>query len=316
MHSRSMLGTVTALGLVVAAPSALGQAAPAKARPDNQCLFGYEVTGPDGKLYSIADARLSSAGGSVDISLDFDGPLPDPMIAAGSHSASTTQFGSSFVSARHTDPRDYRLEKTGDPKPAYMREAPLAKIGETWFVGDRIDILPKEATVTLFVEADFIDLLVPSRAFEIWWKGTRRLTVKFVPKQLPTEEFATACLVLPASLRDGMTRFPSRNVLRKLQPGKTPVALDFKGNAASRPLIFNPFDIDDETPGSATFQITVGRDGLVKQCDLVAQRGKVPDRISACEKLRDGARFYPATDTKGMPVEGETRYTVEWKVKG
>ncbi|HWU94467.1 MAG TPA: hypothetical protein VN029_02645 [Sphingomonas sp.] len=317
MHSRSALGGVLAALILVVAPlSAFGQEKPAKARPGNQCLFGYEVTGPDGKLYSIADARLSGIGGrQIELSLHFDGALPDPAMASGSNAASTVQLGSSFVSARQADPRDYRMEKKGDSKPTYMREAPLAKTGETWFVGDRIDVLSRDATVSLLVEADFIDLLVRSRMFEIWWKGTRRLTVKIVPKQLPPEEFATACLALPASFREEMTRNPSSSVLRKLRPGGTPVLMDFIGNRTSRALTFNPFDTDDDSAGSATFQVTVGRDGLVKQCDLVAQRGKLRGRASACDRLRYHIRFFPATDAKGVPVEAETQYTVEWSAK-
>jgi len=284
-------------------------------RTSNPCTSQYEVTGPDGNVLRTTYATVGADGaGKIEFWLHFGpGNLPDPAIAPASHRQPSTQFGDVVVTAVRTDRTDFRAEKAGDPRLVYMREAPVLKLGGTWFVGDRIDFDRKEGLISVGVDADFMDIFQNTRSFEIWWKGVRRMMVRVVPDKVPPEQFSAECLPLPADIREQVRRADSAAVMRKLVPSPVPRPMAFfRGPAAGWNLKFNPFDSEDKGAGTASFEIMVGRDGLVKQCDLVRMRGKVPQRGEACEVLRRWARFYPATDRAGALVEAPLSVALDW----
>lgn len=278
----------------------------------NPCAAQYDVTGRDGKVVRTKWSSLGASGGELSIRLGFDGRLPDPEIISASHRETPIRLGGVLVSARQANRSDFRPEKAGDPRPTYMREAPVLRIGKAWFAGDDIDFDGDEPLIEINVGADFMDLFQNARTFELWWKGARRSTFTIIPETMSPEKFSHECLPVPANIRAQVESKQSSAILRQVRPSPTPRLMSFISLRNPTQLPSSPFDIYDETAGSASFRITVGRDGLVKQCDIVGGTGKVPDRPKACEVARQWARFYPATDKSGMLVEAEAPLRLDW----
>jgi len=277
----------------------------------NPCAAQYDVIGPDGKMVRTEGSSIGASGtGILSIRMGFKGRLPDPEIISASNHEPTVQIGGLSISARQASRSDLRLEKAGDPRPIYMREAPVLRIGKTWFAGDNIDFLT--SVIDIGVDADFMDLFQNARTFELWWKGARRMTFTIVPETMSPEKFSAECLPLPANIRAQLANNQSTGILRRVVPSPTPRLMSFISFRNPGQSRSSPFSIYDETAGSALFRLTVGRDGLVKQCDLVSGTGKVPERPKACEVARRWARFYPATDKSGMLVEAEAPLRLDW----
>lgn len=302
---------LTAAQVVPPVATVTAQRAGEKPATRNRCGFHFDVTGLDGKVSRSKSASMGVVGGEVLFWLTFE-KLPDPEIVSASKQSPKVTIGGFEVAVRRVDPSAFRFEKAGDSRPIYMREAPVLRIGATWFIGDRIDFDPKYSAVTLGVDDEFISLFQESRNFEIWWKGTRRMTAQIVPDELSPAELSTECLPLPAAIREQVRRGKSNQTMRKHDPSPIPHLLSFISLDTDTRLRSNLFDVTDETAGSATFRVTVGRDGLVKQCDLISQSGKRPGRQAACESVRTFARFHPATDSSGMLIEAETTLALDW----
>ena len=195
----------------------------------------------------------------------------------------------------------------GDSQLTYMREAPVLKVGRRSFVGDRVEIDKPEGLIAINASVELMEDFARERVIEIWWKGTKRVTVHAVPVRLSPAQFSAACLRVPPSI----TRLASSGyVMRAVNPSTKPQLMDFIGGPSA--LSTNPFDVSDRERGSASFRIIVGRDGLIKQCDFLKRGGKLPERSTACERLRSWARFYPATDKAGVPAEAQADFAVNW----
>jgi hypothetical protein len=272
------------------------------------CSFYVDVSGRDGRLTRSKPGGISASIDGFELRMHFgEGILPDADMVSASYPTSRRQFGDVFVEARPADRSDFRIERSGDGQPTYMREAPVLKIDDSWFVGDRVTFDKPEGLVAIKVNADFIEDFGRSRSFEIWWKGARRLTFHALSDKLGPGQFSAQCLAIPSNVRELTSR---GNGMRRVTPSASPRLMSFVGKPAG--LAFNPFIPDDKTRGSATFKISVGRDGLIKQCDLAGRSGKTPERPEACESVRRWARFYPATDRVGVPIETETNFSVSW----
>ena len=105
------------------------------------------------------------------------------------------------------------------------------------------------------------------------------------------------------------------------------IAAVTEGQAASRPVPVpdqNPatWFREDDYPGDlrtqavggiAVFTVTVGVNGRVKSCAIVATSGSAGLDKATCEILAVRASFQPATDAAGKPIEAEYSNSVRWE---
>lgn len=68
----------------------------------------------------------------------------------------------------------------------------------------------------------------------------------------------------------------------------------------------------DQPAGSVETQLTVGSDGKVKNCTVLASSGSAIADEAACKALRMRANFTPAADADGEPIESYYKQTVRW----
>ncbi|MEP9360759.1 hypothetical protein [Sphingomonas sp. KR3-1] len=307
-------GGLASLAAAIGIHAIAGQSVPSPAKPLSPEIctaYHFDVAGPDGKVHRTSSAGMSGDGtGAIFFTLRFPDGLPDPGIVPASRPRS--QFGGGSVLTLQTASRgDFRFEKAGDPQPIFMREAAVLRAGDSWFVGDRMTFDAQDRSIEFSVTADFIDIFQNTLTFEIWWKGQRRLSARIVPDKTTPEGFGPACLALPPAMRNNPNYSRRPGALLKIAPAPTPRLQEFLG-APNGPRYSNPFDVYDKTAGSASFTVTVGRDGQIKQCDLTAKTGKVGARPAACETARQWAEFSPATDGAGAPREAEASFTIAW----
>jgi len=314
MNSRILAaGAVAGVAVLVGVFVAPGLISPTKATPEpiapELCAYHFEAIDRSGKLFRDNDSSMGVVDiAALDISMTFPDGSPDPELALASHNDGRRVAGWKTLEAQKADKAGYHLEKAGDPEPVYMRDGPVLKIGNSWFVGDRAQFGRDIRHIDLSVDSSFMDLFQTSRSFEIWWRGERRLTLNIVPEKVSPERFSLGCLPLSAEQRKRMEG--DGYAMRKLSPAPAPRLMDFYGRSPH--MNGNPFNVDDTAAGSATFRVTVGPDGLVKQCDMPSHQGEISSRQGACEQLRDHARFYPATDANDAPTAAEASLTLDW----
>ncbi|KPL69428.1 energy transducer TonB [Erythrobacter sp. SG61-1L] len=63
---------------------------------------------------------------------------------------------------------------------------------------------------------------------------------------------------------------------------------------------------------SVTIQLTVGTDGLVKDCKVVEPSPDTQADAITCSLARERFRFNPATNARGEPVVGQYRWRQRW----
>jgi protein TonB len=73
-------------------------------------------------------------------------------------------------------------------------------------------------------------------------------------------------------------------------------------------------DLRERREGSTRFSLTIGLDGLVKDCTVVTSSGSPSLDEAACAKLRKRGRFAAATDENGAAVAGSYAGAVRWKL--
>lgn len=97
---------------------------------------------------------------------------------------------------------------------------------------------------------------------------------------------------------------PSRAVGRPvpLKPRSTWVEADDYPDAALRA----------EQEGSVTVKLAINRSGEVSECDVVQSSGSSVLDGATCKTIRRRARYTPATDAAGQPVESVDNHTVRW----
>lgn len=273
----------------------------------NDCSFYYDAVLPNGTIIRSDEARIPVTSSSIELRARFGSErLPDPDLASASYLRSRQQIGNMLVEVRRTDQSDFGIERTGDRYLTYMREAPVLKIGSRWFAGDRVEIDRSEGLIAIDASVELFKDFAREHFIEVWWKGARRVTLQIAPARLSPEQFSAQCL----NPSPGMAKISGHNFMQAIIPSVKPRLMDFIGGYNVLPA--NPFDAFDRDDGGATFRITVGRDGLVKQCDVLAQSGKLPERRYACERLRIWSRFYPATNQAGIPSESQTDFSISW----
>jgi periplasmic protein TonB len=66
--------------------------------------------------------------------------------------------------------------------------------------------------------------------------------------------------------------------------------------------------------GSVRFALTVTPQGRVKSCEIMESSGNSRIDENTCKLLTRRARFTPARDKQGKPVEGRWESRMHWKV--
>ena len=277
------------------------------AQAAENCGYGFAVTAAQpGAQPQPAPLSLMLLNGP-DVRIEFDS-LDDGLIAL-TGGRSSIMLGNQAVETEVRLAADIGPEVKGDRSPAYMPDGIVLRTGGTWFVGGQATF-NSAGQGEIHASRAFLDGFLQSGAFEIWHRGNRRLTVGLVTSDgadLVTFRQQCASLFAPAELAAGIARPPVfEPVGRRARPELvTPSPFDgsFQGN---------PLSGENVQPGSAEFRVTISRGGRVRQCNVGKVTGNIALRPEACERLRKGARFMPATNAAGDPVEADLTFTVRW----
>lgn len=68
--------------------------------------------------------------------------------------------------------------------------------------------------------------------------------------------------------------------------------------------------------GVARFRVTIGADGRVRNCEILASSGSSDLDRATCANVAKRARFKPATDDTGATVSGSYTSAVKWEIPG
>ena len=98
-------------------------------------------------------------------------------------------------------------------------------------------------------------------------------------------------------------RFPPKGAAPKGNPGNWATANDYPSRA-----------LREEREGVTGFRVTVGPDGRVTDCQITSSSGSPDLDQTACDKIRQRARFTPATDGEGQPTTGSYSNRVRWVI--
>ena len=70
----------------------------------------------------------------------------------------------------------------------------------------------------------------------------------------------------------------------------------------------------EEREGTTRFRVTVGADGRVRNCEVLASSGSTDLDAATCANIAKRARFAPATDASGARVAGHYTSAVRWMI--
>lgn len=98
-------------------------------------------------------------------------------------------------------------------------------------------------------------------------------------------------------------RFTPKGAAPKGNPGNWATANDYPSRA-----------LREEREGVTGFRVTVGPDGRVTDCQITSSSGSPDLDQTACDKIRQRARFTPATDGEGQPTTGSYSNRVRWVI--
>ena len=100
-------------------------------------------------------------------------------------------------------------------------------------------------------------------------------------------------------------------------PNAAPRANPFpRGNPGGwvSPSDYPARSLRDEVEGTTGFRLTIGRDGVPTGCTVTRSSGSADLDEATCRSLGKRARFSPATDAAGNPVEGSWTSRVRWEI--
>jgi TonB family protein len=69
-----------------------------------------------------------------------------------------------------------------------------------------------------------------------------------------------------------------------------------------------------ESEGVSSFRLTIGTDGRVTGCQITGSNGDPDLDLATCTNVTRRARFQPALDRQGNPVEGYYSNRVRWQI--
>ena len=288
-------------GLVLAAAIAL----PGAALAAETCGYTFSVAAPGAEPQRAPISLMLMNG--PDVRIEFDS-MDEGLIAL-TGGRSSIMLGNKAVETEVRLVEDIGPEVKGDRAPAYMPDGIVLRSGADWFVGGQASF-NSAGQGEIQASAAFLDAFLTTGSFQIWHRGVQRLTVGLVPDNgadLATFRQACASLFTPSAGPGDTARPPVfRPVGRRAKPELvTPSPFDgtFPGN---------PLSSENVQPGSAEFRVTISRGGRVRQCNVGKVSGNIALRPEACERLRKGARFLPATNAAGEPVQADLTFTARW----
>lgn len=98
-------------------------------------------------------------------------------------------------------------------------------------------------------------------------------------------------------------RFTPKGATPKGNPGNWATANDYPSRA-----------LREDREGTTGFRVTIGPDGRVTDCQITSSSGSPDLDQTACDKIRQRARFNPATDGEGNPTSGSYSNRVRWVI--
>lgn len=110
-------------------------------------------------------------------------------------------------------------------------------------------------------------------------------------------------LAPPAPVAPPPPRFTPKQPAPKGNPGNWATPNDYPSRA-----------LREEREGVTGFRVTVGPDGRVSDCQITSSSGSPDLDQTACDKIRQRARFNPATDGEGNPTSGSYSNRVRWVI--
>lgn len=137
----------------------------------------------------------------------------------------------------------------------------------------------------------------------------------------PRENTATEFTVIPLTPPTGLTR--------PLDPG--PFVLEPSPGASFTPRAATPLGspgkwattddypaaaLREEREGVARFRVTIGADGRVNNCEILASSGSTDLDRATCSNVAKRAQFKPATDDTDAAVSGSYSSAVKWEIPG
>lgn len=298
-----MMRTGLTTGLVLA----LTGLPPSTAFAAENCGYGFTVTAAQpGAEPQFAPLSLMLLNGP-DVRIEFDS-LDEGLIAL-TGGRSSILLGNTPVETEVRLADDIGPEVKGDRVPAYMPDGIVLRSGSEWFVGGQANF-NSAGRGEIHASAAFLDAFLSAGTFEIWHRGARRLTVGLVPDSgLDPAGFRQACasLFTPTDLPGGIAWPPAFQPVGRRGRPELVKPSPFDGTYPG-----NPLSSENIQPGSAEFRLTISRGGRVRQCNVGKVTGNIALRPEACERLRKGARFMPATNAAGEPVQADLTFVARW----
>ena len=141
-----------------------------------------------------------------------------------------------------------------------------------------IDFIPKDSGATVI---DLLPILQPSAIHGPADPG------KVLPSTLPSASFTPRAATPIGS------------------PGQWATTDDYPAAA-----------LREERTGVARFRVTIGADGRVRNCEILASSGSADLDRATCANVAKRARFKPATDGTGAAVGGSYTSAVKWEIPG
>lgn len=74
-----------------------------------------------------------------------------------------------------------------------------------------------------------------------------------------------------------------------------------------------PAGVERSAARAVGFTLTIGPDGRVTGCRIIASSGSAALDNTTCRLLRSRSRFTPASNPRGTPVSGEVKAVIDWK---
>jgi protein TonB len=115
----------------------------------------------------------------------------------------------------------------------------------------------------------------------------------------------------PSGDQPGRTRGSTRATPAALRINARPTTpLQSLINVADYP----PSALQEREQGRPGFRLTVGPDGRVTGCVVLVSSGSPALDSTTCQVMRSRARFSPALDSNGRPVEDQYWGEIAWRI--
>ena len=106
-------------------------------------------------------------------------------------------------------------------------------------------------------------------------------------------------------------------------PGPLALASAREAKRATPAASLHTYLIDDDYPaeairnwerGTVAFRLTIGIDGRPTDCAVTSSSGSVSLDATSCRIMIERARFRPATDASGKPVQDSFESRISWRI--